>query len=71
MFGTMVIQVRSVPESQECEVMVEPSTEASRPTRTEVQESNSSHLSVRPVAVCEAGRDDRARTASPRIRKER
>jgi hypothetical protein len=37
----MVIQVRSVPESQEWEVIVEPSTEASRPTRMLVHESNS------------------------------
>jgi hypothetical protein len=34
----MVIQVRSDPESQEWEVIVEPSTEASLPTRTLVQE---------------------------------
>jgi hypothetical protein len=39
--GTIVIQVRSEPESQEWEVIVDPSAEASRPTRMLVQESNS------------------------------
>jgi hypothetical protein len=37
----MVIQVRSVVLSQECEVIVAPSTEARRPTRRLVQPSKS------------------------------
>jgi hypothetical protein len=37
----MVIQVRSEPLSQECDVIVDPSAEASLPTKMLVQESNS------------------------------
>jgi hypothetical protein len=37
----MVIQVRSEPLSQECDVKVDPSAEASLPTKMLVQESNS------------------------------
>ena len=59
----MVIQVRSVPESHEWEVMVEPSTEASRPTRMLVHESNSSGSSRRTEAVCEPIRSESAKTA--------
>jgi hypothetical protein len=37
--GSMAIQVRSVPESQEWLVIVDPSTEAAGPTRRLVQHS--------------------------------
>jgi hypothetical protein len=67
----MVIQVRSVPESQEWEVIVEPSTEASRPTRMLVQESNSSGVSLWAEDPGKPGRKDRARTAKPRIKNDR
>src|SRR5512135_2801913 len=67
----MVIQVRSVPESQECEVMVEPSTEASRPTRMLVQESSSGGRAPAGAGAWAAGSADRARTANPRITKGR
>src|SRR4030042_6814826 len=46
--GSMVIQVRSVLLSQEWEVMVEPSAEASLPTRRRVEASNSA---ICPVSL--------------------
>jgi len=57
--------VRSVPESQEWEVIVEPSIEASRPTRTLVQESNSRGSPPRTAVAREAGKTDRAAKARP------
>jgi hypothetical protein len=54
--GTMFIHVRSVVLSQECEVIVEPSTEASFPTSMLVQDSISGMvLSLVLVVDCTAG----------------
>ena len=56
-FGTMSIHVRSVVLSHECDVIVEPSTDAPFPTRMLVQPSHS-QTSPSACAACGTGRLD-------------